>query len=288
MLKTVLLAAALLLGASTAIARDLQPARIGEVAEIMVTIQTENVSTTGSRSRSSGRNVLMERVLSASSGAVDLEYDLPADVPERFRQSSWQFPARVRKVPGQPPILLNLDELQARSDRWVMEAGLSKEACGQWVFTWTALKIECDPASALGIIAAFDLWLGPVEPGMAWNVRGALRPAPLVLVSTGPQSRILEVRLEVDPDAVRIEEKETEQLVAQMTGKAAPDPVELEARWAVKDISGSITLSFELDAGGAVIRRTEVRETRVVSGDETETSRVTTTATRRPIGPDAG
>ena len=119
--------------------------------------KSEDSSTEGSSGSSFDRDTIIVRVISASVGGFELEYDLPPSASKQDRQVAWQFPARVFMPLTGAPQLLNGAELSKRVDVWRARAGWTREACGQWIFTWNAFKVECDPQSVVGMVVAFDL-----------------------------------------------------------------------------------------------------------------------------------
>jgi hypothetical protein len=171
--------------------------RVGDIYELRLESTSE---TTGDRSSSSSRsvNTLQERVVALRDDGVELEFDLPADATQEDRSRSWQFPARVLKSVGLPLQLLNGPELETRGRAWLAGAGLTEAACGRWVFTWTAIKIECDPQSVLQILEAFDLrlndlleskatceWIGATP--MAPHLWGSSRSIPTQYAENEPR-----------------------------------------------------------------------------------------------------
>lgn len=257
---------ALALGSDVA-AQPAPASRVGEVAQITIntTWQSEN-----SRSKNSGssRSTLQERLLSVEGNALILEYDLTDSTLRELEERLWQFPAVVRKVPGEAPILMNTDALQARSDAWLANSGLERENCGQWYFTWTAVKIECDPQSALELIADHDLWTGTLEPGSLRAFPGTLEPAPLLAVPASTGSTAVEVRYQIDPDTVRAAKIEEAIIVARILNNPLPDRETLTAEWAAKEISGSVVVTYELDSSGYPFRRTVLTTVRTETDND--------------------
>lgn len=257
--------------------------REGDLYEIRV----ESVSeTSGGRSSGSShsRNTLVERVVTVSSDGVELEFDLPEQTSEQDRARAWQFPVRVLRQPGHALRLLNAPELTTRAHSWLEKAGLTQAACGRWSFTWTALRIECDPQSALRLLEPFNLRPSALHAGAQHHEIGALRTAPLRVESRSSDGAIFVAEMELDPDVARQERAATDVAVAEMTSEA---PLSLEAALqarAAERISGTIVTTFETDAAGRVTRRTRVFRTEIVGSDGSLERRTTTeTAERRLI-----
>lgn len=141
---------------------------------------------------------------------------------------------------------------------WLASAHLPEAACGRWVFTWTAIKIECDPQSVLGTLEVFDL-----------------RPSD---TSTSVE--------QIDPEAVRRERAETDVAVAQMMGEL---PLAFDAALqahADEQYSGSVTTRFEMDEAGRVTQRIVVSELEISEADGSkERTTVTTTVERSRVAP---
>lgn len=284
MLRLLIVMCAVILAPLVAHAQQTQGIdREGDVYEIRV----ESVSeTSGNRSSGSSRsrNTLVERVVAVSADGVELEFDLPEQTSAQDRASAWQFPVRVLRSPGHPLRLLNAPELTTRVHSWLEKAGLTEAACGRWTFTWTALRIECDPQSVLEWLEPFDLRPGDLHAGAQHHEIGALRTAPLRVESRSSDGAIFVAEMELDPDVARQERAATDVAVAEMTGQA---PLSLEAALqarADEQISGTIVTTFERDAAGRVTRRTRVFRTEIVSSDGSLERRTTTeTAERRLI-----
>ena len=228
---------------------------------------------------------LVERVVELREGGVVLEFDLPSEASAQDRAREWRFPARILKTPDGTLELVNSEQLESRVQDWLELAGLDRTACGRWVFTWTAIKIECDPRSVLMTLEPFDLRRGALHEGALHREIGASDPAPLRAVSVGPMGSIFVAEMAIDPDAVRRQRAEADMAVAEMMGDG---PLELEAALQARSserISGTIRTTFETDALGRVTRRIRVVQIETVALDGSQ-SRETTTQTveRRPIG----
>ncbi len=249
---------------------------VGDRYEIIVSYETSQRSSDGSSGSSSGRNTHEERVIAVSDLGVELEFDLPEASTDEERDRVWQYPARVLQPSDGPMRLLNRPDLEVRLDRWLEAAGLPKAACGQWIFTWTAFRIECDPESVLSDIEAFDLRSADIREGAPYRHSGALGTGTLTRTSERADRITYSVRLEVDADAVRKARAESDVVVGEITQA----PVTLESALMERSketISGTVDVTFEVDAAGRPIRRTVITTIDTVHRDgvsETETRQV--------------
>lgn len=141
--------------------------RPGAVIVISQDVETTENYGKGSTGSSSDRYRFIERVIASRPEGLELEYDLPKGDPDA--PNYWQFPARILRPIDGKSRLLNQPELEARLAEWLTKAGLPRTACGQSVFTWNVFRIECDPQSALGIIAAVDLRGNQLRDGLAYT-----------------------------------------------------------------------------------------------------------------------
>lgn len=272
---------AISLQALDASAETLARDRVGDTYETRLESVTETTGE-GSSGRSHDVTTLVERVIALRDDGVELEFDLPEEASAEDRARTWQLPARVLKPAVGPFRLLNGSELEERVQIWLALGGLTNEACGRWMFTWTAFKIECDPQSVLETLAPFDLRPSDLRDGSLHRDPGAREPQALRMESQSPDGATYVVELEVDPDAVRQARAETDVVVAQIVGQ---EPLTIEAAvevWAPKPISGRITTTFETDTIGRVVRRTRVTEIQVTTENGTQEHQTTTeTAERR-------
>jgi hypothetical protein len=231
--------------------------QVGDAYEIIVRVNTDRRGD-GSSGSSNSFYMLVERVIALRDGGVELEFDFPNDPASADRSANWQFPVRVFKPAGEPFQLLNAEELRARNRAWLASAQIPEEACGRWVFTWTAIKIECDPQSVLGTLEMFDL--RPLDTSESVD--------------------------QIDPEAVRRERAETDVTVREMMNEPSLTlDAALEAR-ADEQYSGTISSRYETDTDGRVIGRTVTSELQVTEVDGS-VERVTTTTTidRRRVTP---
>ncbi len=274
--------AALLL---SALAADAAPAQLGYRAGDVFEIRRDRESsqlTNGEPSGSStDRDIILERVVGTSQAGLELEYDLTKDVTAEDRARQWQFPARVLKPPHGPLQLLNRPELEVRAAAWLKAAGLAQAACGHWVFTWNAFRIDCDPQSVIETIEAFDPGPDDLSGGAQYKDSKALNPAPLKRTAASSDGAVFFVEMAVDPDAVRRDRAESDVVVAEIVRKPVTLETALHARSA-ENISGTITITFETDPAGHVRRRTKVTTLKIAGSDRgLETQTVTETLERR-------
>lgn len=245
-----LVAAFVVLAAPVAHARTADQA--GDAYEISVRIVSESRSE-GSSGNSRSGYALVERVIAVRDGGVELEFDLPGDTSPEDRARVWQYPARVFKPAGEPFQLLNAPELEARVHTWLTAWQIPEEACGRWIFTWTAIKVECDPQSVLGTLELFDL-----RPG---DTSDSVEP--------------------VDPEPLRQERAETDVAVAQMLGETPPTLEAALQAHAADRYEGTITSTYETDSAGRVTLRTVVADLQITEADGSVERRMTTTTIER-------
>lgn len=283
MSRAAALAALLLLWPALGPAKAASPApREGEVFEIRATYATRSGGDDGGSSSSNGRNAYVERVVAARPGGVEVEFDLPSDTSAEDRKRVWQYPVRVLRTPDGRLELLNEEELAARIERWLAAWKIPREACGRWVFTWNAFKIECDPRSVLTLLEPMDLTLRPVAEGRLYRDPAAREPAPISLQSRTPAGTTYVVTAALDADAVRREMAEAELVVGEIMGQ----PVSKEAayaRFASVELEGTVTVTLETDAFGVVRRRTRLIEQRQKGRDGDVRSTRTEVVERLPM-----
>jgi hypothetical protein len=271
------LMAAWALGPLTAAAQQAQVAdRVGDSYELRMSDVSE---TSGDRSSgsSSSRTTLIERVVGLRDGGVELEFDTPSETSADDRARNWQYPARVFKRPGHQLELLNEAELESRVSVWLKKRNIPRAACGKWTFTWTAIKIECDPRSVLEQLKGYDLRQDNLRDGEFYREEGVKALVPLRARASSANAVTLVAEMEVDPDAVRRANAESDVVVAQIMGDTKTVEQALEARRA-EQISGTMTSTFELDGAGRVTRSVRVSRVETV-GKSGERERVVRTLT---------
>ena len=257
-MRLMTMAAALLLPTLAAGAEPMQNRPpIGDTYEITSDRESSQQSNDGSSGSSTDRDGLIERVVGVRDAGLELEYDLPENAAAGDRASSWQFPVRVFKPARGALQLLNGPELEARVDDWLHANGMTRAACGHWIFTWNAFRIECDPQSVIKTIEAWDLAPDDLRDGALYKDPKASAPAPLSRKKAGADGTTFVVEMALDPEAVRRERAESDIVVAQLSKKTLTLDAALRARSA-EAISGTITITFEADSAGEARRRTRV------------------------------
>ena len=267
----VIAALALLPFGALAQSPDSRP-QVGDTFEVKLERTSE-----GTNGSSFTRNTLIERVVAVREDGLELVFDLPAE-----SRPQWQFPVRVFRPHDGPMHLLNGDELDKRLDAWLVAARIPRTACGRWIFTWTAFKIECDPLSALRMAEQFDLHGRGFRDGQSYAESGTLGPSPLRLTVDASGAVTFAVMLAIDPATVRQGLAERDVALGDITGNAVT--LEEAGRAHADDgIAGTLSITFEMDAAGDVRRstRTTVLETTTAEGQETDTT--TETIVRRRL-----
>lgn len=169
--------AALLLPVSAAHAGTFQQVpQVGDTYEITLTRDSVQKGSNGSSGSTHDKDAIIERVMGVRADGLELQYDLPNAATAEERTRDWQFPAQVFKPFDGPAQLLNGPELEARIDSWLKTASLSRAACGHWIFTWNAFRIECDPQSVLKTVQSYDLRSVDLHEGAAYRDSEASSP----------------------------------------------------------------------------------------------------------------
>lgn len=287
--KTLAAVAALLLAMPGVTAEPLKlvpPA--GEHYEIRMSYETWSQESDGSSGSSKGHETILERVIAVEPAGLVLEYDLAGDATAEDRARQWRFPVRVKKPAIGPMELLNGPELDARVDAWLKKAGLTRAACGRYMVTWTAFRIDCDPQDVIGGLEAKDLRSGDFRAGAAYRLPGVREPGILVAGPPGPEGATLTTVMEIDPAAVRRARAESDVVL----GEIMSTPISLDAalRERVKEtVTGTVAVTFDVDAAGNARRRTKVTKLQTRRADGTvETETATETVERRLVSTRAG
>ncbi|CAM3155467.1 hypothetical protein SPAN111604_07145 [Sphingomonas antarctica] len=239
----ILLATAITAGANGASARSPAP---GDRYEIVRETSSAEQSSRDNSGATHDRDSYLLRILASRENGFELEYDLPAKTSAEDRARTWQFPVRVFQPRNGPLQLLNASELNDRITKWLAAGKLPRSACGHWVFTWNAFKVECDPQSVLGALEALRLPLTPVAVGDTY-----------ILPGTGSSGVIknkdgtLATSMQVNPDAIRREAAESDLVVGEIMQKPVTFTAALLAR-SNDQISGTMTIMLSVDGGGIV------------------------------------
>lgn len=254
----------------------------GSAYEILRVQEASEKGSNGSTSSSTDRDTLVERLIEERSDGVVLEYDLPASATGDDRARSWQFPARVLLLDQGESRLLNAPDLEQRLGTWLKKGQIPRSACGHWIFTWNAFKIECDPNSVLETVAAFNLRVN-VRDGAAYQNPRAATPAALRQTASGPQGTSFTAEMTLDPEKVRRSQAESDVVVAEIMKKPLTLDEALRTRSA-DVISGTMTITFTVNSAGVIQRRvtlTRLKTTRASGVVEERT--VTETLERKPL-----
>ncbi|MDB5722581.1 MAG: hypothetical protein JWP15_3199 [Alphaproteobacteria bacterium] len=277
MRRTPLFAAASALLLAAAPQGQASPQSAGDTFVISLARDTAQ-SSAGSQSSTHDQDSIVERVIRVRAEGIELEYDLPGDADPDSRAAQWQYPVRVFQ-PGQGARqLLNRAELEARRDEWLRGANLTRESCGHWIFTWNAFRIECDPQSAIDALQPFILDGTGLAEGAAYRDRAARAPGKLGRIASGYRAR-----MDVDPETVRRERAESDVAAGEIMRKPVTLPAALAAR-AKESVSGTVTVSLDVEPDGQLLRRTRVTRVEIRRADgEVETDTATETVERRPM-----
>jgi hypothetical protein len=241
MIQKLAFAAALMISMASANSGQMQFAdKAGDTYEILQETKSSYTSDKNSGS-SMDRNAMLERVVALRKDGLVLEYDLPLATKPEDRARYWQFPVQVLKPAHGPLQLLNRSELEARVNIWLKAAKIPRSSCGHWIFTWTAIQIECDPQSVVKTIAAFALRPSDLRDGALYQDQRAHAPAPLKQKARGANGSNFYVEMQIDPDKLRQERAEAELMVADITGKKTTLAAARTAR-SVEKISGTIEI----------------------------------------------
>lgn len=266
---------------------DRLPSAAGDQYELTLTYETTDEDSEGSSATSSGRTVLIERVIAVRDDGFELEYDLPQDAISQDRAREWKFPARVLRQSAGRTLLLNRAELEARVERWLEAAKWTREVCGRWIFTWNAFRIDCDPEAVIEEIEAFDLRSADLREGAPYRDPDAAAPGTLARVADGAEGTSFATVMEVDAAAVTRSRAEADVI----TGEIMRKPVTLEAALRERgkeSVSGTIRVTFERGGNGDARRRTKVTRLNIVGPDRREAQTRTETLERRPLLAPAG
>jgi hypothetical protein len=249
--------------------------------DYVLALEYEN-STSGEEvnSSASGREAIAERVLAVTPQGAEIEYSLPYD-PEDIRGNErWMFPARMRVGADGSKTLLNAEELAARNKAWLAESDWTEAVCSRWLFSWTAVQIRCDPRAAIEAVEGYGMQPGRLAEGQAFALPGAL--GPVVLARTGGTDGriILSGSAPVDPAFLREEDARGALVAAEVSGEKITEE-QAVAKAAGIAASGTVSLTFEVDAAGMVWRREQVSEYRLTGSQFRDgLNRARTTVTR--------
>ncbi|MEE9433641.1 MAG: hypothetical protein V3V15_05335 [Sphingorhabdus sp.] len=260
-----------------------QKDQAGDIYEISSRYKTSSESGGGSTGSSSGRTILIERVLEVREDGLKLEYDLPKPEKEKKHGAYWKFPAQIFRHHVGEPELLNGDEMEARIDSWLESAGWTREVCGRWIFTWNAFLIGCDPQAALRMAESYNLRQKNIEPGADYKDSHAIESALLGVKTASSDGTVYIVEMRIDPEIFLREQAASDVILAEITG----EPVTLEDALLARSTdrySGTITITFDTDSSGRIVRKTRVTRLQIErAGGKLEKSTATTILERRLI-----
>jgi len=253
---------------------------VGDAVQITTSRETEEHGNRvdSKRGTSTDRDSYVERVAAVRPDGVVLEYDLPENATTDDRASNWQFPFQILKADDGTVRLLNAPELAVRVDRWLKTAGMSHTVCGKLIFTWNAFRVDCDPQSTIRWLATVTLADG-LQAGNTFTDPDARAPTLLRRVSADR----LVATLEIDPAIIRRQRAQADVGVAELSHKVLTLNEALKAHEA-EMITGTITVTFDLDAAGRTRQRTRVETVQVAwPNGRIDTQTVTNTLTRAPV-----
>lgn len=242
--------------------------RAGDTYDLRLRYETRSESSDHSSSSSHGGYHIIERVVAVRDDSVELEFDFPPDATEQERAREWMFPARLLRRSSGEFELLNAAEMEQRIDVWLSLGGLTREACGQWYFTWNAFKIECAPRSVIATLERYDV-RDPVGDGVPYDIPGATGPAILRLDRQDEGGSSFIATADLDGDVIQRERSEADAIVAQMLASAGDDAAVGDGfdLPTIVQVEGVLSLVIETDATGRVIERTITMEMETVNSE---------------------
>jgi hypothetical protein len=245
--------------------------------------ETETTGDEGSiTSSSSGRQAIAEKVIAATAQGTEVEYALPWDDEDIRGNEKWMFPVRLMVAPDGSKTILNEAELVARNAVWLAEAEWTREVCSRWGFSWTAYQVRCDPAAAIEAVETYGMRPGTIAEGQPFALEGALGPVTLMRSGAQDGRIVLTGSGPVDPAFIREREARGALVVAEVSRETLT-PEEAEAQAATISATGTLTVTFEIDADGMVWKRVDRSEiTLAGSAFSDGISRAVQTVTRLP------
>lgn len=233
-------------------------------------------------SSASGRQPIAEKVIAASPEGTEVEYSLPFDPEEIRGNERWMFPARMRVAPDGTKTILNPEDLLARNAAWLAEADWPREVCSRWGFSWTAYQVRCDVEAAIEAAETYGMQPGRIVEGQPFALDGALGPVVLARAGESEGRIVLTGSGPVDPAFIREREARGALVVAEVSGETLT-PEEAAAKAAAITATGTLTVTFEIDAQGLVWRREDRSEITTTGSEFSDgTRRAVQTVTRLP------
>ncbi len=242
--------------------------QVGNIYEIKFSYETSSKTGDQASGSSSGRNLLIERIIAINEESIDLEFDLSLNTKEAERERVWKLPAKVRRNDDGTLILLNSDEMENRITKWLEKANWTREVCDQWIFTWNAFKIDCDPQSALSLIASYDLNSNNFDPRKPYESKLATHAGELQLLANTPEGKTYRTELELNPQTIKAELAEVQLIIGQITGTEITIEDALKEQL-LKNISGVMNITLVVDNEGRLIKRKEVLNIKTIEDDGT-------------------
>ncbi|WP_417592607.1 hypothetical protein [Parasphingorhabdus sp.] len=274
------LGAFLLLGLSPLLPLNASERQVGDVYELRLSYKTSGMNSEGQQtSSSSGHQTMIERVIASTPEGIELEIDLPTD---EARAREWKFPARIFKPINGPLRLLNEPELEERLEAWLKKADWTREVCGQWIFTWNAFLIDCDPYSAIRSFEAHSLESSKYFEGAEFMVEGASGSAILETATSEAGEAVLTARLPIDPDFICRQQAESDVVVGQITGEKVTlaDATNMRCQ---ADLAGTITETYFPAAEGSHPKRVRVSHLTTTDADGNQTIQKRTETLQRKL-----
>ncbi len=251
---------------------------VGASYEVWVEQETASESENGSGS-SQSNSARQVTILADGPDGQTIVYDLPPDTTEKDRARTWQWPAKIVYAADGTARLLEREAHEARLTDWLKLANWTREVCGQWIFTWNAFYIECDPDAVIEDATAYKLPPADLAVGVMFARNGTVAPVPLVERALDDGRVVLEADMVLDPDYVRAEMVESDLIVAQIMGNPLT-PDEAKAAHADDVIAGTITVQFDLTAAPDEWVRKDVTQMTVDEGEgDIETRKATRVTT---------
>jgi hypothetical protein len=235
-----------------------QASSVGDKVVIRKSYETSSEMSDGSSSGSSrGHDSLLERVVAVREDGRELIYDLPKSATKEDRARHWQFPAHVFQPNRGSITLLNQGDLESRLATWLKSAGWDRSVCGQWIFTWNAFRIDCEPQSVIDTINSFDLRVSELGEGAVYSDVTAAAPGKLIRQPSEARTATYTVEMNANPDVVHRARAESDVVVGEIMQKPVLFETALRERLK-EDVSGTVTVTLEVDDRGEVQKRIRI------------------------------
>lgn len=228
----------------------------------------------------SGGSILSERIIQSQDGSLEIEYSIPGDFSKVRGNAMWMFPARVLVAPSGTKTLLNASELEERASAWLERAEWPREVCGQWIFTWTAFQVLCDPLEVIGQIEADDMRPGPIAAGATIRLPKSGTQAVLSEAGRDDLGRVFTASAPIDSTAIRRQAAQTRVITAQISGEELTIEDALEQTASIT-AEGGVTVTFTVDSDGLILKRTDSYEMTIIGDEHGDERRVGTSTVVR-------